>query len=158
MPAQSKVRVIHSTLYKYSINYILILLILALMAGILCLLRYDVVRFVPNAEQIYDKLHLNSIYDGLNLQFTNIKTEEIVSHNLSKIKISGIINNPTPYEVFVLPVKVIVFDQFGNKLLDTTHYLPQKRTRPNYKLPFTFLINNPTPEKKNIQITFADNL
>lgn len=156
--AQPKVRVVHSTLYKYHISYLLILFVLALMAAILCLLRYDVVRFIPNAEKVYDKLHMQSIHDGVNLQISNIKTEEIVINNLSKIKISGIINNPTIYEMFVLPLKVVIFDQFGNKLLDTTHYLPQQRTRPNYKLPFTLIINNPTPNTKNIQISFADNL
>ena len=60
--------------------------------------------------------------------------------------------------MMVLPVKVVVFDENGTKLLDTTHHLPQKRTRPDYKLPFEVIITNPTPNKKNIQITFADNL
>ncbi|MBO4294550.1 MAG: zinc-ribbon domain-containing protein [Alphaproteobacteria bacterium] len=158
LPVSAKVRVVHSTLYKYTINYFLILLVLALMGAVLCLMRYDVVRFVPQAEKLYDKLHMQSIYDGVNLQLLNIKTQEVIINNVSKIKLTGIINNPTPYEMFVLPLKVVVFDQFGNTLLDTTHYLPQQRTRPNYKLPFTIIINNPTPYKKNIQITFADNL
>ena len=121
-------------------------------------MRYDVVRLVPNAEKFYNKMHIESIYNGTALQITNVKIEEVIVGNLSKIQISGIINNPSLYEMFVLPLKVVVYDAFGNTLLDTTHYLPQERTRPNYKLPFMVMINNPTPEKKNIQITFADNL
>ena len=156
--APTKVRVIHSTSYKNTINYFLMFLVLALMAGMLYLMRYDVVRLVPNAEKIYDKLHIESIYEGTGLQISNVKIDEIVEGNFSKIKVTGIIDNPTRYEMTVLPLKVVVFDEFGNTVLDTTHYLPQKRTRPNYKLPFTVVIKNPMPDKKNIQITFADDL
>lgn len=154
----TKVRVIHSTSYKNTINYFLVFLVLALMAGMLYLMRYDIVRLIPNAEKFYNKLHIESIYEGTGLQISNVKIDEIVEDNFSKIKVSGIINNPTSYEMTVLPLKVVVFDQFGNTILDTTHYLPQKRTRPNYKLPFTVVIKNPMPDKKNIQITFADDL
>lgn len=154
----TKVRVIHSTHYKNTINYFLVVFVLALMAGILYLMRYDVVRLVPNAEKIYNKLGIESIYDGTGLQITNIKIDETVVGSMSKIKVSGVIANPSQYEMKVLPLKVVVYDAYGNTLLDTTHYLPQERTRPAYKLPFTVIINNPTPEKKNIQITFADNL
>lgn len=154
----AKVRVIHLTHYKNSINYLLLLLLLLIMGGLLYVARYDVVRFVPNAEKIYNKFGIESIYRGTNLQITNIKTEELIINNVSKIKISGVINNLTLYEMFVLPVKIVVYNEQGDKLLDTTHYLPQERTRPNYKLPFEVFITNPTPEKKNIQITFADDL
>ena len=154
----SKVRVIHLTHYKNSINYLLLLLLILIMGGLLYAARYDIVRYAPNAEKIYDKFGIESIYRGTNLQFTNIKTEEIIVNNVSKIKISGVINNSTLYEMFVLPVKIVVFNEQGDKILDTTHYLPQERTRPNYRFPFEVLITNPTPEKKNIQITFADDL
>ncbi|HCU59267.1 MAG TPA: hypothetical protein DIC64_04730 [Alphaproteobacteria bacterium] len=153
-----KVRIVHLTHYKNSINYLLILLLLVLMAAFMYFLRYDIVRFVPKAESLYNRLGIESIYDGSQLQFSNIKTEEFVAGSVSKIKVSGVIDNPTVYEMNVLPVKVVVYDQYDNKLLDTTHYLPQTRTRPNYKLPFEVVITNPTPEKKNIHITFADNL
>lgn len=156
--APAKVRVIHSTSYKNTINYFLVFFVLFLMLGMLYLMRYDVVRLIPNAEKIYDKFGVESIYDGTGLQVSNVKIDETVINNMAKIKVSGIIANPTPYEMKVLPLKVVVFDEFGNTLLDTTHYLPQTRTRPNYKLPFTVIINNPMPEKKNIQITFADDL
>lgn len=156
--APTKVRVIHSTRYKNTVNYFLVFFVLALMAGMLYLMRYDVVRLVPNAEKIYNKLGIESIYDGTGLQIINIKIDETVVGNMSKIKVSGVIANPTRYEMKVLPLKVVVYDAYGNTLLDTTHYLPQERTRPDYKLPFTVVIGNPTPEKKNIQITFADNL
>ena len=153
-----KVRIVHLTHYKNTVNYLLILLLLILMAAFMYFLRYDIVRFVPNAESIYHKFGIESVYDGAPLQFSNIKTEEFVIGNVSKIKISGVIDNQTPYEMNVLPLKVVVYAQNGNKLLDTTHYLPQTRTRPNYKFPFEVVITNPTPFKKNIHITFADNL
>jgi len=159
IPVQpSKVRIVHLTHYKNNINCFLILIILFIITALLYFLRYDVVRFVPNTEKLYQKLGIESVQKGFNLQFMNINTQEIVVNNVSKIKITGIINNLTPYQMTVLPIKVIVYNQNGEKLLDTTHYLPQTRTRPNYKLPFEIIVTNPTPNKKNIHITFANNL
>lgn len=154
----AKVRIVHLTHYKNTVNYLLILLLFLILLILLYLMRFDVVRYVPKLEGLYQKFGIESIYDGSNLQFMNIKTEEFVDQNISKIKITGVIDNPSSYQMKVLPVRVLIYDEDGNKLLEATHSLPQARTFPNYKLPFEIIVVNPTPKQKNIHITFADNL
>jgi len=153
----TRIRVVHSVHYKNTLNYFLVFLILFIIAAFLYFMRYDIVRIAPNIEGLYQKVGIDSIYKGTKLQFTNVKTQEIVADNVSKIKINGIIDNLTPYEMSVLPIKVIIYSQDNKQLLNTTHYLPQTRIRPNYKIPFEFVITNPTPNRKNIYITFEDN-
>jgi hypothetical protein len=128
------------------------------MLALLYLMRFDIVRYIPKTEALYQKFGIESIYDGSNLQFMNIKTEEFVDQNISKIRITGVIDNPSSYQMKVLPVRVFVYDEDGRKLLEATKSLPQTRTFPNYKLPFEIIVVNPTPKQKNIHITFADTL
>ncbi len=154
----AKVRIVHLTHYKNTINYLLILLLLLIMLALLYLMRFDIVRYIPKTEALYQKFGIESIYDGSNLQFMNIKTEEFVDQNISKIRITGVIDNPSSYQMKVLPVRVFVYDEDGRKLLEATKSLPQTRTFPNYKLPFEIIVVNPTPKQKNIHITFADTL
>jgi len=155
---QSDVRVVHLTHYKNSINYLFLLFILMLSAALLYVLRYDVVKYVPKAEKFYQKLGVQSVYYGKNLEFTRIKTSEFIDNSVSKIKMSGIIRNPSDYVVDVPPIKVIIYNEDGTKILDTTHYLPQNRVGAYYQIPFSFVLTNPTPKQKNIHIVFADNL
>ncbi len=154
-PSQ-KVQIVHLTRYKNTINYLLILVILALLGALLYLMRYDVVRYIPKAEEMYQKFGIESIKNGLTLDFENITTEEFIDNSTSKIKITGIINNQSNYTMFVPPLKVLVYNQQGEKLIDSTHYLPQKRMNPHYKIPFTIILTNPSVEQKNVQITFKD--
>ena len=155
-PVPAKVRIVHLTHYKNTINYILLILVILVMLALLYLMRFDVVRYVPKAESLYQKFGIESVYAGTNLQFINIKTEEFIDQNVSKIKITGVIDNPSSYQMKVLPVLVSIYDENGQKLLEERTILPQKRTFPNYKLPFELVVVNPIPLQKNIHITFAD--
>ncbi len=154
--SKTKIRVIRSMVYKNKINWFLILIILALFSSLLYFLRYDVVRYAPNAEKFYQKLGIESIQDGRYLQLDHLSTEEFVSDNISKIKIKGIINNPSEYTLNILPLKVSCYDQNGQKISETFHRIDQTRTYPHFKIPFEVVLTNPTPGYKNIQITFTD--
>ncbi len=155
---ETKIRVMHHTRYKHSVNYLLMLLIFVLIASLLYMMRFDVVRFAPKAESMYKKLGIESVYNGKYLDFTHMETSEFVDHNVSKIKISGILKNTSVYEVIVPPVKIVFFDTKGRTILDTTHYLPFKRLGAYYQVPFEAVLTNPTPNQKNIHITFAKDL
>ena len=151
------VRVMHVTKYKNTINYLLILALLLLVGVLVYALRYDVVRYAPRMEKFYQKFGVESVYDGTALEFSNLKISEVSFNSLSKLKISGIIKNPSGYTVNVPPIRIVVYDANQHQLLNTTHYLAAKRMGAYYQLGFEFLLTNPTPQQKTIQITFANN-
>ncbi len=151
-----KVRVMHVTQYKNTINYFLVLMLLALMAALLYALRFDVVRYAPVMEKFYQKWGIESVYNGTALEISNIDVSELTQDNVSKIKISGIIKNPSKYAMNVPPLKIVIYDTSGQKLLDTTHYLAQKRAGAYYQFGFEAIMTNPTPKQKNIKINFAN--
>ena len=155
---QSDIKIIRLTRYKNTVNYTLLLFIFFLLAALLYVLRYDIVRYFPKTEKFYQKLGIESVYNGHLLEFSNIKTEEFIKNNVSKLKISGVIRNPSNYAVNMPPLKAVIYNFEGKKVLDTTHYLPYKRIGSCYIIPFEIVVTNPTPKQKNVQITFAEDL
>ena len=121
-------------------------------------MRYDVVRLLPEAEKLYDKIEVSSIPYGRNLEFKDITTREFSEDNIAKIEISGAIANTGKYLTEIPPVKVDVYDKSGNLLLNTTHYLPIPRLESGYNLLFNIIVTNPTPFGKSIYLTFNDNI
>ena len=158
LPAPSKIRIMPVVRYKQSINYVLILLLLFLSVAVLYLARFDVVRYAPNLESIYQKFNIQSVYLGQGLQFSNLSMFQEDKDSISKLKITGIINNVSKYFVDVPPVKVVLYNKNGNKILDTTHYLPIKRVMAYGRFSFEIVITNPNPGQKNVHITFANDL
>lgn len=153
-----KIRIVNVTRYKHTVNLILLLIALISIAAILYYMRYEIVRLVPQAEQIYDKMYISSVPYGKNLEFKNISTKEFTENNIAKISISGTIANVGKYTSAVPPIRVDIYDKAGNLLLNTNHYLPLPRLEPGYKLLLNIVVTNPTPYAKSIYLNFADNL
>lgn len=153
-----KIRVVNVTRYKHTINIILVLIVMACLAAALYYMRYDIVRLVPEAEKLYDKIEISSIPYGSGLEFKDITTKEFTEDNIAKIEISGSIINTGQYQTKIPPVKVDIYDKSGNLLLNTTHYLPFPRLESGYRLLFNIVVTNPTPYGKSIYLTFKDNL
>lgn len=151
-----KIRVVHLTHYKNHINYFLILMMLVLLVAMLYFMRYEVVRYVPKAEIFYEKLGVESVYEGKNLEIQDLQTDEKIIKNISKIRIKGNIYNDSEYNVSIPPLKVVVYNLKGETLLDTTHYLQAERLAARQKFSFEIMVTNPTPFDKNIHITFEN--
>ena len=152
-----KIRVVNVTHYKHTINFVLLLISLLSIFGIFYYMRYDVVRLFPQAEQIYDKMLVDSIPYGKNLEFQNITTREFTENNIAKIEISGIIVNTGKYQTIIPPLKIEIFDKSDKLLTEKPHRLPLQRLEAGYHILFNVVIVNPTPYGKSIYVKFADN-
>ncbi|MBO4285376.1 MAG: zinc-ribbon domain-containing protein [Alphaproteobacteria bacterium] len=151
-----KVRVVRLTRYKNTINYLLLLALLALVFALLYLTRFDIVRYVPKAEALYQKFGIEALKDGFTLDFENVVSQEFVADSVSHIKITGIIKNGSKYVMRVPPVQIVVYNAQGKELMRMVHILAQKKINPEYKIPFEIVFPNPTPEQKNINVSFND--
>lgn len=151
-----QVRVVRLTRYKNTINYLLLLALLALVFALLYLTRFDVVRYVPKAEALYQKLGIESVKNGLTLEFENVVSQEFIADSVSYVKITGIVKNGSKYVMRVPPVQVVVYNAQGKELMRIIRILAQKKINPGYKFPFELVFPNPTPEQKNINVSFND--
>lgn len=153
-----KIKVVNVTRYKHTVNFILFFIAILSISGLLYYMRYDIVRLVPEAEKLYDKLNIDSIPHGRNLEFQAITTREFSEDNVAKIEISGAIVNVGNYQTSLPKIKIEVYDK-GEKLIsETIHNLPLPRLEPGYHMMFYTVIDNPTPYGKSIYVKFADSL
>lgn len=151
-----KIRVVNVTRYKHTINLILLLIALLSLGAILYYMRYDVVRLLPQTEQIYHKIGLESIPYGRHLEFKNVTIREFAENNLAKLEISGMVVNNGNYTTAVPPVKIDIFDKNGIPTGAIMYYLPMPRLEAGYQLLFNKVITNPSPFSKSIYLTFDD--
>ncbi len=151
-----KVRIVNVIRERYAVNVLLLLTVVFCLAGFLYFLRYDIVRLIPQAERIYDKLYIQAIPYGRNLEFKNVTTREFIENNMAKIEIKGHIENTGKYVTQLPPVKISIYDKKGNLLLDINHYLPIGRLEAGYNLVFSVVVTNPSPFGKSIYLTFND--
>lgn len=152
-----KIRVVNVTRYRHRINLILLFIAFISLIGILYYMRYDIVRFLPQAESLYDKIFVSSIPYGKDLKFQNMTTREFVEDNVAKIEITGMIYNIGHYQSALPPLKVEITDKATDNLLaESTHLLSLPRLQPGYRILFNIIVVNPTPSGKSIYVKFAD--
>lgn len=152
-----KIKVVNVTRYKHTINLILFLIALVCVLGILYYMRFDIVRLMPQSESWYERLYIDSIPYGKNLEFQSITTREFTEDNVAKIEISGAIVNIGKYQTKLPPLKIQVFDKSEKLLFETVRILSLPRLQPSYHLLFNIVINNPTPYGKLIYVKFVEN-
>ena len=153
-----KIKVVNVTRYKHTVNFILLFVALFSILAALYYMRYDIVRIFPRAENFYDKIQIESIPYGRNLEFKDVATREFTKDNIAKIEINGSIANTGKYVTNIPPIKVDIYDKQGNVLLNTTHYLPILRLEPGYNLLFNIVVTNPSPYGKSIYLNFNEKL
>lgn len=155
-PSVEKVKIVNTYKKSHHITIILLTLIVVLFSLILYAFRFDIVRFIPQTEELYSKINITSIPYASNLEFNNITTKEYVENNISKINISGMITNTGKYVTKLPPIKIEIFDKNG-KLLVTIHEdLSLPRLEAGYNILFNKIVNNPTPLAKSIYVSLED--
>lgn len=151
-----KVKIVNTYKKRHYLTMILIFLIVVLFSLLLYAFRYDIVRFLPQTEQLYSKINITSIPYASNLEFNNISTKEYVENNISKINISGMITNTGKYVTKLPSVKIEIFDKNGKLLLILFEDLSLPRLEAGYNILFNKTINNPTPLTKSIYVSLED--
>ena len=120
-------------------------------------LRFEIVRVIPQTENLYLKMNIKSIPYGTNLEFNNINSKEYIENNISKLEIKGMVSNNSEYVTEIPPVKIEIFNKNGKILFSHIEKLPLPRLKAGYNILFSKTINNPTPLAKSIYVTFEDN-
>lgn len=155
---ESPVQVVHVPQVKYTFNLILFIVALFFIAFWLFAARYEIVRLLPCTEKLYSALSIDSIPVAQNLEFRDITTREFVRGGRPKLEICGKIVNAGTSLTLVPPVKIKVTGE-NSKLSASTIYQPTiTRLRGGYDILFNVVIDNPTPQKKSVYLTFHDRL
>ncbi len=155
---ETNIRVVQVPQVKHTLNLALLTLSIAIILITLFVARYDIVRLMPGAEHFYNALSLQSIPLAQNLEFKDIATREFVEDNVSKLEISGKIVNTGSSLTLVPPVKIDISDKDGKPLVQKFYQPTITRLEGGYDILFQTVLDNPSPQKKSIYLTFHDHL
>lgn len=136
-----------------------LLMIFVVVAGlyIFYLHRYDVVKMVPELENLYQDANIESVYAGKDLVFENLETRHIYRHGKHYVEISGQISNKGQYRTQLLPIKATMVDAAGHVIAQETQVLTMDALEPEYSAMFVILLENTSPEQKNITLALEPN-
>lgn len=140
-----------------TINIVLMVCVAIILLLLLYVFRYDIVRLLPQTENLYSKINVSSVQYGTDLEIKNITTREYIENNISRIEIRGMVVNQGKYVIKLPPVKIDIFDNKGNLLLSIEKELSLPRLEAGYNILFNVDITNPTPYVKTVHVTLKDN-
>ncbi len=118
--------------------------------------RFELVSFIPQLENFYNKLGIESIYKGRNIVFKNVKIKNIERHGKAFVEVTGLIYNAGNKKSLILPIKATLRNKNGEILSETTKTLTLDRLEPEFSAVFRILLPDDSFEEKKVTLTFDE--
>ena len=116
--------------------------------------RYEIVGYVPKLEDFYNKLELESIYAGRDVEFQNVKVNDLEKGGKHYVEVTGQIYNKGKLSSQILPIKATMRNPEGELETEQTHFLTLKRLGPDFSAMFRILLDNKTTSAKKLTLSF----
>lgn len=137
--------------YKYYIFAILALILLSLYYA-----RFEVVRKAPFMEPVYRVLGIKAVVTGEGLEFQNVTRRDYEEDYVRKFEIKGFIANKTAKTMDIPTIKIELLDKDARSIQNETVNSVIPLITSHGKVPFSFIIEKPSPLTKYIYLTFTD--
>ena len=140
----------------FMINCLLLLCMFAFTLYIGYANRFELVSFIPQLENFYNKLGIESIYKGRGIVFKNIKIKNIDRHGKTFVEVTGLIYNAGNKKSLVLPIKATLLNNSGEIVSETTKTLTLDRLEPEFSAVFRILLPDDSFEEKKVILVFDE--
>lgn len=137
--------------YKYYVFAILALILLSLYYA-----RFEVVRKVPFMEPVYRVLGIKAVVIGEGLEFQNVTRRDYEEDYVRKFEIKGFIANKTAKTMDIPTIKIELLDKDARSIQNETANSVIPLITSHGKVPFSFIVEKPSPLTKYIYLTFTD--
>lgn len=137
--------------YKYYVFAILALILLSLYYA-----RFEVVRKVPFMEPVYRVLGIKAVVTGEGLEFQNVTRRDYEEDYVRKFEIKGFIANKTAKTMDIPTIKIELLDKDARSIQNETANSVIPLITSHGKVPFSFIVEKPSPLTKYIYLTFTD--
>lgn len=119
--------------------------------------RFELVSAVPQLENFYNKLGINSLYKGKNLVFQNVSARNIERDGKAYVEISGNVYNDGDMTSIVLPIKASLQHLDGSIESEAVKNLTLDRLEPNFRALFRILLPDSSLDEKKVILSFDEN-
>lgn len=140
----------------YTVIAFLLVLSIILAAYLIHQKRYDIVSDIPAMEKVYNRFKVESVYNGRNLIFRDVRIREIGYGRGYAVEISGRLHNSGNMTVKTLPIKASFIDKYGNIESEITDLLPPHRITPGSSILFRIVADNPSDRISKVKLTLDD--
>lgn len=136
------------------INCIILLVIFAFTIFIGYANRYELVSVLPQLENFYNKMGVESIYKGRGLVFQNVTARNVERHGRLFVEVSGKVANQSSMTSAVLPIKATLLRSDGTIESETVKILTLDKLESGFNALFHILLPDNTLEEKKVILVF----
>lgn len=137
--------------YKYYLIAILTLILLSLYY-----VRFEVVRSMPFMESVYRVFGVKAVVTGEGLEFQNVSRRDYEEDYVRKFEVKGFIANQTAKTLDIPTIKIELLDKDARSIQTETANSVIPLVTSHDKVPFSFVIDKPSPLTKYIYLTFIE--
>lgn len=137
--------------FKYYFIAFVVLILLSLYYA-----RYEIVRSAPFMEPVYRVLGIKAVVTGEGLEFQNVTRRDYEEDYVRKFEVKGFIANQTSKTMDIPTIKIELLDKDARSIQTETANSVIPLITSHGKVPFSFIVEKPSPLTKYIYLTFTD--
>ncbi|MBR1600067.1 MAG: zinc-ribbon domain-containing protein [Alphaproteobacteria bacterium] len=118
--------------------------------------RYSIVANIPEMEKIYAKFGVESVYNGENIIFRDVRVKELDYSDRFTVEISGRLFNSGKNSTKVLPVKASFINDKDEVVDEITELLPMQPLSPNASVLFRIVTDSPDSSIRKVKLSLED--
>ena len=141
---------------SYAIMAFLLLLSIILAILLIYNNRYDIVNEIPAMKKVYAKFNVESVYNGRDIMFKDVRLKEIGYDERYMVEISGRLYNKGNKPVNTVPVRATLLDNNGNEVSEIFEFLPAQVLNPKTSILFRITADNPPENVRKVRLSMED--
>jgi len=141
---------------SYTVMAFLLLLSIILAFFLIYNNRYDIVNELPAMKKVYAKFNIESVYNGRDIIFKDVRLREIGYDERYIVEISGRLYNNGNKSVNLVPIKAALLDENGNELSEIFEFLPAHVLNPKTSILFRITADNPPENVRKVKLSMED--
>ncbi|MBP5352295.1 MAG: zinc-ribbon domain-containing protein [Alphaproteobacteria bacterium] len=114
--------------------------------------RYAIVAHFPQLEGLYKEIGAESVYAGKDIKIEDVHIRHLESDGKHYVEVSGSLFNRGKYNAKLLPISAVLTNAAGDVICEALHDMPQNNLEPNFSAMFRIVLDNPTPEIKQLTL------
>lgn len=139
------------------IGWLLLLVVLAVLAGGAYFARHTVVDLWPETAPLYHALRIDvQPPNRLGLEIHELKTRSVLQDGVTTLTVSGVIRNVTDAPHPLPRIRIALLDAAGQSLYSWTTTVEEPQIMPWGQVEFSSSMNGPPAEAKNVKVDLID--
>ncbi|MBQ8481324.1 MAG: zinc-ribbon domain-containing protein [Alphaproteobacteria bacterium] len=118
--------------------------------------RYYIVSKIPEMENFYARFNIESVHNGQNILFRDVRVKELDYGDKYAVEITGRLYNSGKNAVRILPVKASFINDNDEIESEITELLPMQLVSPNASVLFRIVADTPSYKVRKVKLSMEE--